>query len=176
MKNGKEAVLHQVDAARYAPAMRWLALLCILASSPVLLAGCKGRPSRVGDEKWPFWPARMRIHPSTRVVRDDPTGQFVVETRIEFFDADGATARALGQLNMQLHDARPEARNAEPIQLWNQDLRDLAANRKQYDMVYRTYLYRLQIDPATFPAQPELRAYFLGNDGRELEATLRIRH
>ena len=154
--------------------MRWLALLCILGS--LLTGGCKGRPARVEDTAWPFWPARMRIHPSTRVVRDDPTGQFVIETRIEFFDGDGATARAVGQLSMQLHDARPEARQNDPIQLWNQDLRDMDANRRQYDMVYRTYLFRLQIDPATFPAHPELRAYYLGNDGKELEAALRIRH
>jgi hypothetical protein len=132
-----------------------------------------GRTGRVEGETWPFWPATMRVHPSTRVMRDEPSGRFVIETRIELFDPDGVTSKGVGQLTLELHDA--SSRGDEPVQIWNQDLRDLELNRRQYETVTRTYLFRLEIDASVFPNDPELKAFFLSADGQTLAATMRLR-
>ena len=123
---------------------------------------------------WPFWPTRVRVHPSTRIVKDPQTDHWVIETRIEFADPEGATTKAVGQLTIQLWDAA-SANAAESLQNWNMDLRDLAVNRRQYDDVMRTYLFRLEIDPAKIPENPQIRIYFLAMDGQELEARMNIR-
>jgi hypothetical protein len=39
---------------------------------------------------WPFWPAKMRIHPSRITTDANANGnQMVIETRLEFTDTDG---------------------------------------------------------------------------------------
>lgn len=158
--------------------MRWIAMLLIttMMAPP---AGCKSkggdrtRGGTVQGYEWPFWPASMRIHPSTRVSRDERINAFVIETRIEFFDPDGITSKAVGRLTLELHDA--SSRDHEPVQIWNQNLRDLALNNRQYEVVTRTYLFRLEIETSVFPDQPELRAYFLSADGQELATRMRLR-
>lgn len=140
--------------------------------------GCQSKVSgtrtgRVEGETWPFWPSAMRVHPSTRVMRDEATSRFVIETRIELFDPEGVTTKGIGQLTLELHEA--SSRSDEPVQLWNQDLRDLELNRRQYETVTRTYLFRLEIDASVFPKDPELRAYFLSADGQELSERMRLR-
>lgn len=146
-------------------------LIGALAANP-LLTGCKSksgaraRTGMVQGSDWPFWPASMRIHPSTRVSRDEKINAFVIETRVEFFDPDGITTKAVGQLTLELHDAT--VRDGDPVQVWNQNLRDLALNHRQYEVVTLTYLFRLEIETSVFPEQPELRVYFLGADGQEL--------
>jgi len=124
---------------------------------------------------WPFWPTRMRVHPSTRIVKEDQSDDhWVIETRIEFADSEGATTKAVGQLTIQLWDGAA-AGAAQSLHTWNMDLRDLAVNRRQYDDVMRTYLFRLEIDPASLPESPELRTYFVAMDGQDLEARMHIR-
>jgi hypothetical protein len=168
--------------------MRLAGLILVLAAA-ALLAGCPPKPgphgpggdqtgnnnTTVAAPAWPFWPSRMRLHPLTRLVMDEATGQRIIEARIEFFDPDGATTKAIGQLTLQLHRAEMIAIAPEPLQIWNQDLRDLALNRRQYDDVTRTYLFRLEIDSAIFPEQPELRAYFLAENGQQLEAAFKVK-
>ncbi|MDY7110271.1 MAG: hypothetical protein SYC29_16705 [Planctomycetota bacterium] len=147
-------------------------------------AGCAGPhgADRIGVDAdtgepvpWPYWPAGMRIHPLSRLVRDGESGQTVIEARIEFVDRDGHTSRACGQLRIDLHDATA-AFPAGPVVTWEMDLRDLATNRRRYDDVTRTYLFPLDTEVDPFPQQPELRAYFLSADGRKLsEDALRLR-
>lgn len=124
---------------------------------------------------WPYWPTRMRVHPATRVIRDADTGLIVIEARIEFFDMDDQTARGLGQLTLQLFDGAQPPSAFQPIETWNQDLRDLEVNRRQFDDVTRTYLFRLEMSPANLPEKPELRAFFLSADGQQLDAASRLR-
>ena len=131
-------------------------------------------PRNSAASGWPFWPTRVRVHPSTRVVKDAQTDNWLIETRIEFADSEGATTKAVGQLTIQLWDGAA-ANAAEPLHTWNMDLRDLAVNRRQYDDVMRTYLFRLEIDPSTLPESPELRVYFVAMDGQDLKATMHIR-
>lgn len=124
---------------------------------------------------WPYWPERLRVHPLTRLVTDPATGQRLLEARIEFFDDRGATSKASGQLTLRLFADAALPDNAEPLETWNLNLRDLAINAQQYDDVTRTYLMRLQIDPARLTAAPELRAYFVGANGALLNGTMPLK-
>jgi hypothetical protein len=124
---------------------------------------------------WPFWPTQMQIHLSTRMIPAEGGGQPIIESRIRFFDSEGAISKAVGQLTLQLHDAAAGADHEKPLQVWNQDLRNLALNRRQYDDVLQAYLFRLEVDPASLPAGPELRAFFLSNDSQRLTDRFTLR-
>lgn len=146
--------------------------------------GCEPKPThsaaanRHSDSlaSWPFWPTSLRVHPSTRLLTDPETGHLVVEARIEFLDPDRVTSKAVGELTLQLHAAQSGDRlDDEPVQTWNQDLRDLTLNQRQYDDVMRSYLFRLQINRSTLPNEPELRVYFLGSDGQKLNAAATLK-
>jgi hypothetical protein len=123
---------------------------------------------------WPFWPTHMRIHPLTRITADEDTGQAVIEAHIEFLDGQNVTTKAVGILTLDLEDANAKPEEP-PVELWNQDLRDLAVNQRQFDVVTRTYLFRLQLDDPSLPPQPELHAYFLSVDGQTMEASMKLR-
>jgi hypothetical protein len=132
-------------------------------------------PSAAQPASWPFWPKSMRLHPLTRLALDPETGEQVIECRIEFLDPDGQTSRAVGQLTLQLYpDAGTPTADNLALQTWNQDLRDLALNRRQYDVVTRTYLFRLQITQP-LPVGADLRAFFLSLDGQRMLAEMRVR-
>lgn len=117
----------------------------------------------------------MRVHPLTRMVHQEATGHWVIEARIEFTDPDRVTTKAIGDLTIQLRDAQRGTDASGEIQTWNQDLRDLEVNRRQYDDVTRTYVFRLEVDSDRFPGQPKLWAFYLGEDGQELEASMEIK-
>jgi hypothetical protein len=134
--------------------------------------GNSAKPVRSAN--WPFWPTNMRVHPLTRLVNDPQTSQQIIECRIEFQDSDGQTAKAVGQLTLQAYPDAATPTGSGAMQTWNQDLRDLQVNRRQYDDVTRTYLFRLQTTQP-LPAGCEIRAFFLSSDGRRLNAQLRLR-
>jgi hypothetical protein len=135
----------------------------------------RGAKSPDGKAAWPFWPAHMRLHPLTRLTGDTQTGEQIIECRIEFEDPDHQTCRAVGQLTLQLYpDSAAATGSRNALQTWNQDLRDLELNRRQYDDVTRTYLFRLQLTQPP-PAGSELRAYFLSSDGKRMNAEMRLR-
>lgn len=141
--------------------------------SPANRSGGSGAAS--GEHAvWPFWPEHMRVHPLTRLASDPQTGRPIIECRIEFQDADGQTSKAVGQLTLQVYPDGSTATGTAALETWNQDLRDLAVNRRQYDDVTRTYLFRLQLTQP-LPAGCELRAFFLSADGRRMNATMRLR-
>jgi hypothetical protein len=126
---------------------------------------------------WPFWPAKMRIHPLTRVAMDGNSHQLVIEARLEFLDADGHTTRAVGQVLFQLMADPDELDDAPPRRAWpEQDLRDLKVNRTRFDDVTSTYLFPIDVEESDLSGQPELRAYFLSADGGLMKARVPIRH
>jgi len=116
----------------------------------------------------------MRLHPLTRLTRDEQTGQPIVECRLEFQDSDSQTSKAIGQLTLQIYADSNTPTGSGALETWNQDLRDLQLNRRQYDDVTRTYLFRLQTTQP-LPAGCELRALFLSADGRRMSAEMRLR-
>lgn len=160
--------------------------ILLIVITAALLASC--HPTGVGskapstggvigsDSAWPFWPTHMRIHPLTRLTRD-ADDHIVLEAHIEFTDRDNSTSKAVGTLTLVLRDApgRPDDESAPAGSPFNQNLNDLALNRRQYDEVMRTYLFRLQIEPDQLPEHPVLWAYFVSADDVELKAQMPLR-
>jgi hypothetical protein len=107
-------------------------------------------------------------------VTDRHSGDPLIEVRVEFVDAGGYTCRAVGLIDIDLHDADADRYTTEAITSWNANLWDLEVNHERYDDVTRTYLFRLRIDDHPIPREPELRVYFLSGDGNRLQATYRI--
>lgn len=97
---------------------------------------------------WPFMPTRVRIHPLSHYVPDDPAEGRVVRVRLEFVDRYGHTTKCLGQVRLELFragsistgDRVSVPADAEPIGIWTFDLSDLDVNVDRYDEITRTYL------------------------------------
>ena len=121
------------------------------------------------DAPWPFWAARMRIHPLSQFVKHRDTGELLIEVRVEFFDPDDYTCRVVGQIGIDLVDASNV--NAEPVSKWQDDLWDPQINRDRYDEITRTYLFRLKMDGQQVPQAAQIRVYFLSGDGKRLQDT-----
>ena len=122
-----------------------------------------------GKAAWPFRPHDMRIHPLSQFVTDRRSGELLIEARVEFLDAYEHTTKGVGQLAFDLYDAAPGGNLSEPIRTWAKDLGNLTVNLEHFDDLTRTYLFRLEIDPARIPPEPELRAYFHSWDGRRMQ-------
>lgn len=129
--------------------------------------------SDVAEGEWPFWPTRMRIHPLTQLVTDRRTGERLIEVRIEFLDAYNHTCKAVGQVDLELHAADDPAPVSQPIERWDTNLANLAANHDHYDEVTRTYLFRLEVEQGKLPQEIELRAFFWSGD-EHLQARYRM--
>jgi hypothetical protein len=158
-------------------AIMLLLMMMVMTEWVPALCGCAPRsatPAQGIHAVWPFWPTQMRIHPLTRIIRDEERGALVLEARIEFTDREGSTSKAAGQLTLTLHESARDRRVSEPVQVWNQNLSDLNVNRRQYDEVTRKYLFRLELDESKLPQQPDLRAYMLSDDGQELRASMTV--
>jgi hypothetical protein len=161
------------------PGVERVLLLLLLALSSV--AGCGAPPGAVidrsgsgSDASWPFWPQRMRIHPLTRITVDPTSEDLVIELRLEFTDRDEVTTRAVGQAYLALF-LDPADIPLSPVQKWEIDLQSLDANRVHFDLVTRTYLFKLRVEPPTLPEQGIVRAFFASADGREFEDRLVMR-
>ncbi len=130
--------------------------------------------SGLGDaqtDDWPFWPEALRIHPLTRLAVDAKSGLSIIEVRLEFLDPEGHTTKGVGQVRIDLVAGGSGTDSSPPIVAWNWDLRDRSVNRRFYDDVTRTYLFRLKVHSLELGPQPELRAYFLSATGQRLQAT-----
>lgn len=129
--------------------------------------------AQTGD--WPFWPQALRIHPLTRLAVDAKSGLSIIEVRLEFLDPEGHTTKGVGQVRIDLAAGGSGADSSPPIATWNWDLRERSVNRRFYDDVTRTYLFRLKVESLELGPQPELRAYFLSAAGPRLQATHTLR-
>ena len=174
-------------SARFSPlhTKRWRtwAVFCALG---LLIAGCtphdnqqtplSPRGKRANDLNvtaiWPFWPTSMSIHPLTRLTTEAQTGRTILEARVEFLDSQGNRSKAVGQMTLALYNLNDRAM---PIHVWSQDLLDPGRNQQHFDIVTRTYLMRLELDPDKFPDQPELRVSFNSVDGQTMDAEYRIK-
>jgi uncharacterized protein involved in exopolysaccharide biosynthesis len=116
----------------------------------------------------------MRITPLTRLTIDGPTGLPVIEARVEFLDSQGVTSRAVGSIRFELLDTSLPNEQT-PVQKKEQQLRTVEENQRFFDVVTRTYLFRLEIVPERWPTEPLLKAVFTSADGQVLEATRRLR-
>jgi hypothetical protein len=145
-------------------------------------------------------PARLRIHPLTRLTREpvasaeSPEWETQLACHLEFKDRFGHNVKALGTLRVELYRPTPGDSGAAVSEnqelVWDLDLRDPDANSLLYDdLVTRTYIVYLGGLPdwaarwaAGEAREPwvTLRATFTTADcdGRErlLEATYRLQH
>lgn len=125
-----------------------------------------------------FAPERLRVHPLTRIVRQEESGRTVVEAHIELLDHWGDSTKWLGVLAMELY--RPGAGGAaggqEQVNVWNLDLTDPEANAQAYDRVTRTYRATLT-GVSSEPNRTRgwsLRVTFNTPQGRQLSDTHRF--
>lgn len=98
-----------------------------------------------------FAPARLRVHPLTRFVRNDPlSGKSIVETRVEFLDQFGHTTKGRGELRFEMfgigNTNLDRSGNRARLGFWSVDISGLSNNLLHYDDVTRTYRFALQID------------------------------
>lgn len=168
---------------------RTAAWACGMALS--VLLGCdvtpKGppRPARTGDAgpgsvmaAWPFAPARIEVHPLTRLV-PSATGPGQIEAHVELRDRFGDEVKGLGELLIELYeDAGPVSGVGERRQIatWRFNLTDLDANDRAYDNVTRTYRLDLTEVPTltTGEGRLRLRATLTTPGGVRLSAERRL--
>jgi hypothetical protein len=171
-----------------------VALLLVAATTVLVVPGCvategaregegmvgdaadgpRARDGQVAAARWPYWPRSLRVHPLTRLMTEDRTGELVLEARVELFDVEGDTSKGAGLLTVELYDLGDE-RFEHLLADWVVDLADETKNRLHFDEVTRTYLLRLQLTAAQVPPQPVVRARFESIDGRTMSAELRVR-
>ena len=60
----------------------------------------------------------------------------------------------------------------EPLEKWQVDLDVPAVNAERFDIVTRTYLFKLDLDLEAMPRRGVLKAFFVGNDDREMSDTI----
>jgi hypothetical protein len=141
--------------------MRLLAFIALLP-----LAACdiapKG-PARPASSHtptaaaWPFAPARIEVHPLTRLIpAHDAPGR--VEAHIVMRDQFGDEVKGLGSLVIELYaDQGPGVASSRQLSVWTFDLADLAANDRAYDNITRTYRLDLADVPLGVSEQGLLR-------------------
>lgn len=124
---------------------------------------------------WPFWPVAMRVHPASRLVLEEGTGQAFVEARIEFTDSQDDTSKAVGVMRFDLLVAGlpPDASN--PVLSWELPLQTMEENALHYDGVTRTYLFRLSLGAWSSSPDVTLIATFESVDGQRFTASQRFR-
>ncbi len=143
-------------------------------------------------------PVRLRIHPLSRLERDDKN-RLRLTCHLELADRAGHSGKWLGKVRVELYrPADPSGESVDPVAMsggerqskyWEVDLTDPDQNALVYDdLVTRTYILplvdlpdwvsRLQQGTSREPWLT-LRAYFITSDakGKEriLESTTRIR-
>jgi len=132
-----------------------------------------GTGTRSDDARWPYWPARMRVHPLSRVVIDPVNGDFL-EAHIEFRDEDGHTTRAVGTIRIDLF-SQNDAPSAPSSVEWSISLSEPKTNRLHFDEVMRTYFFRLNPGEEPLPHRPVLVVRFVSEDGLLFESSLTLR-
>lgn len=133
-------------------------------------SGAIDEDAAVTSTDWPFRPSAMRIHPLSRLVMAGESSSRLIEARLEFTDAWNDGCKALGEIQIDLHD--DDAPGLDPVQRWYVDLRELATNADHYEAVTRTYVFRLESQRELTDLDPRLRAYYLGTEGTQLQAQL----
>lgn len=148
-----------------------LPLLVLIAIMTACQPPAEERLELIDDAQWPYWPISMRFHPLTRFVIDRDTSNLTLETRVEFADRDGDVCRAYGEVRVRLFEVFSTGDSGEKLQEWNIDLRELDRNRDHFDVVTRTYLFRLEVDPELLIPRMELHGRYISEDGRSFDAS-----
>lgn len=161
------------------------AAIALIALALMPVAGCGLTPKWLATPRasrapaWPFAPARLHIHPLTRIVPDPAGGPASIEAHIELVDRAGDEVKGVGRLLLELYrESGPVRGVGEQAQLlrWTVDLSDPERNASAYDRVTRTYRVLLTQVPASAldPERLLLRALLITPDDRQLAAVYRL--
>ncbi len=179
--------MRRLALAQLAPAAL-LALVGLSACGPSHSKEIAPPPTKSGGSSNvptnPFTPARVRIHPLTRMLpamsEDSPAR---IDAHVELLDPWGLPVRALGELRFVARLATSDADtltsddpNSSGVVVWNIDLSDPEVNATQfYDRVTRTYHIALSDPALTHVRAPlTLDVVFLAPGAATLPATTRI--
>lgn len=126
---------------------------------------------RIAGHVWTVKPVRMRIYPSTRFVQSGDDS--ILEARVELFDEMDDSVKGVGRFRIELFD-RPRGGNPGVGQRrysWDISVLTLDDQRRYYDTITRSYLFRLKLEDQTTARQETvLQATFISPDGQRLEA------
>ena len=117
---------------------------------------------------FPYEPESISVHPLTRYWISE-SGDLEIEARIELLDRDNFPTRGIGRLELDL-----ESQSGRRVETWVLKLDDLETNRKNFDVVTRTYLVRLSLPGKTIEPDADLVATFVLPDGDRLVASGRV--
>jgi len=99
---------------------------------------------------WPFVPMQMRVHPFTAVEVDRGDEGVRLEARIEMLDRLGDVTKAVGDYRFELYqmerDFYENPAEGKLLYQWSAPMTTLEQNRRHWDSITRTYLFKLQMD------------------------------
>jgi len=169
-------------------ALAWAGLPWLVLVAGIGIGGCawKGelaspteRQAGAGVERdvWRPEAVRMRVYPLTEFERKGD--ELFLHARIELFDEMGDAVKASGVYRLTLLDPGGDG-GADPlggdvVETWEIAVQSLAAHRKHYDGVTRTYRFRLTVDAVPEQKGPLLLDVVLTRpDGSRLQAEAEV--
>ena len=120
---------------------------------------------------WLPAPVRIRVYPASRFATDPDSKTVVLDARIELFDEMADSVKGAGQFHFELlNNPRRESTALERrLYSWDVPMLTLEQQRKAYDKVTQTYLFRLKMDDLFFPTKDTtLKATFTPSGGQPL--------
>jgi len=140
-----------------------LMMTMLLVGVMLFAAGCENLGFK-GDQihldarqaVWPFAPVAMRVHPFSTFEPGDEPETLVLEARVELLDRVGDTTKGVGRFRFELYQiAAAASREGEDLRLmqWDGSIDTLELNRRHYDPITRTYVFKLKIDEPIEPRQ-----------------------
>jgi len=124
---------------------------------------------------WPFVPVKMRVHPFTAVEVDLGEAGVRLEARVEMLDRLGDVTKAVGDFRFDLYHMPPGVYESPAegtlLYQWSAPMTTIEQNRRHWDSITRTYLFKLGMDRLPrVTGRLLLTAHFTDPGGRRLEA------
>lgn len=151
-----------------------------LFASILLGSGCHWKGDWIGGddepttqpaEAWNSAPVAIRIYPATRFVSEDD--RTLLEARLELLDALEDSTKSVGTVRFELRGASSGNKTSitDRLYAWDVSIRTLEDQKRYYDPVTRTYLFRLSLDDLTqLPGKVNLHVQYTPDSGNRIEA------
>jgi len=120
-------------------------------------------------EYWRAEPLKMRVYPSSRLVREGNGA--VLEARIELLDEMDDTVKGVGDYHFDLASAEATsgATPATRLYSWDVSVMTIEQQKAFYDSITRTYFFRLKLDSPVKEHNLVLRAVLSTPDGKRID-------
>ena len=152
---------------------------CLLTAGLFAAPGCQWKgdfptfeePTTQPDVAWSTAPVALRIYPATRFMPEE--SRTVLEARLELLDALEDSAKGVGTVRFELRRSGTARRSpiTDRLYAWDVSIRTLEEQKRYYDPVTRTYLFRLSMDDLTqVPSKVLLHVQFTPDTGNRIEA------